>query len=165
MFETYTTVTGRVITDPRHHQTAAGGEVLSFRVACHSRKLDRETGQWADGPTLFLTVSCWRRLAAAAAGVIVKGSPIIARGSLRTNEYQSADGARRSDLEMTATSLGLDLNHPAGERSTADATGGNGGPGEAAPVWGQPPNDEAGAGAAEPVVPLGAEPPPDDAVA
>jgi len=117
MFETYTTVTGRVITEPRRNQTAAGGEVLSFRVACHSRRQDRQTGEWADGPTLFLTVTAWRRLAVGAADVVRKGSSIIAYGQLRTNEYTGSDGARRSDLEMTAVSLGLDLGQRQFDRS------------------------------------------------
>lgn len=109
MFETYTTITGRVISEPRRHRTSGHGEVLSMRVACNSRRRDRETGQWSDGPSLYLTVVCWRRLAASAAEVVQRGSLIIAHGQLRTDEYVAADGGKRSGLEMTAVSLGLDL--------------------------------------------------------
>ncbi len=38
-----------------------------------------------------------------------EGRPIIAHGQLKTNEYVSENGERRSDLEMTATAVGLDL--------------------------------------------------------
>ncbi|GAC57577.1 single-stranded DNA-binding protein [Gordonia hirsuta DSM 44140 = NBRC 16056] len=110
MYETYTTITGRVMNDPRR-RTAGGGQVLSFRVACNSRKRDRETGEWNDGHTLYLTVACWDKLAAAAEGVIQRGSRVIARGQLWTNEYVAADGTNRSDLEMKALAIGLDLAH------------------------------------------------------
>ncbi|MFT3714831.1 MAG: single-stranded DNA-binding protein [Gordonia sp. (in: high G+C Gram-positive bacteria)] len=111
MFETYTTVMGRVITEPRRHETGAHGDVTSFRLASYSRRRDRETGDWIDGPALYLTVVCWRRLAPAVAAAVVKGASIIVHGQLKTNEYVTAEGIKRSDLEMTATSLGLDLAH------------------------------------------------------
>lgn len=110
MYETYTTITGRVMTEPRR-RSAASGQVLSFRVACNSRKRDRETGEWNDGPSLYLTVACWDKLAAAADGVIARGSRVIARGQLRTNEYVAGDGTKRADLEMKVMSIGLDLAH------------------------------------------------------
>lgn len=109
MYETYTTVIGTAITNPRRRQTAAGEDVLSFRMVCNPRRVDKRTGEWVDGPALYLTVSCWRRLIDGVAPVVAKGRPIIAHGQLKTNEYVSDNGERRSDLEMTATAVGLDL--------------------------------------------------------
>lgn len=111
MYETYSTISGRVLTEPRITQTPAHGDVVSLRVACNSRKLDRTTGAWSDGATLYLTIVCWRRLAEVVAQTVRRGSLIIAHGQLRTNEYLGGDGGKRSDLEMTAVSLGLDLAH------------------------------------------------------
>lgn len=129
MYETYTTISGRVATDLRVRQTAAHGEVASFRVACNTRRRDPSTGQWADGATLFLNVSCWRKVAVAVAQTLRRGSPIIAHGHLRTNEYIGADGGKRSELEMTAVSIGLDLAHmPTGPASSGQGPGGPGGP-------------------------------------
>ncbi|GAC69072.1 single-stranded DNA-binding protein [Gordonia soli] len=109
MYETFTTVIGTVVTEPRRRTTSTGEEVISFRVASTSRRLDRERQHWTDGPTLYLTVSCWRRLLTGVGAAIAKGRPIIAHGQIKTNEFQAADGSRRSDLEMTANSIGLDL--------------------------------------------------------
>ncbi|HEY9310758.1 single-stranded DNA-binding protein [Williamsia sp.] len=109
MYETYTTVIGTVISNPRRRQTSAGEEVLSFRMACNSRRLDKRSGEWADGPALYLTVSCWRRLIDGAAPVVAKGRPVIAHGQIKTNEYISDSGERRADLEMTASVIGMDL--------------------------------------------------------
>jgi single-strand DNA-binding protein len=109
MYETYTTVIGTAISDPRRRRTPAGEEVLAFRMACNPRRIDKRNGEWVDGPPLYLTVSCWRRLIDGVAPVVAKGRPVIAHGQIRTNEYVTEDGERRSDLELTATAVGLDL--------------------------------------------------------
>ncbi|UAK38684.1 single-stranded DNA-binding protein [Gordonia bronchialis] len=109
MFETYTTIIGTVVSEPKRRQTSTGEDVISFRVACNSRRIDKRTGEWTDGPALYLTVSCWRRLLVGVAEAIAKGRPIIAHGQIKTNEYPMPDGSRRNDLEMTAVSVGLDL--------------------------------------------------------
>lgn len=109
MYETYTTVIGNVVSDPRRRKTSNGDEVISFRVACNSRRLDKANNVWSDGPTLFLTISCWRRLLAGVGLAVAKGRPIIAHGQIKTKEYVAADGTKRQDLEMSAVSVGLDL--------------------------------------------------------
>lgn len=109
MFETYATVIGTVVSEPQRRSTPSGAEVLSFRMASNSRRMDRGTGEWTDGPTLYLTVSCWRRLVDGAAGAVGKGRPVIVHGQIRTNSYVTGDGERRADLEMKADTVGLDL--------------------------------------------------------
>ncbi|WP_207390415.1 single-stranded DNA-binding protein [Rhodococcus sp. ABRD24] len=109
MYETHGTVVGTVITDPVKRETTTGEEVMSFRMASNVRRRDRESGEWIDGGTLYLTVSCWRRLVQGVGASLMKGDPIIAHGELRTNEYKTRDGEPRSDLEMRASSVGPDL--------------------------------------------------------
>jgi single-strand DNA-binding protein len=57
---------------------------------------------------LYLSVSCWRRLAENAAS-LVKGDPVIVRGKLRTREWTTEQGERRSVVELEADSIGPDL--------------------------------------------------------
>lgn len=109
MYETHTAVVGTVITDPVKRETGTGEEVMSFRMASNVRRRDRESGEWVDGGTLYLTVSCWRRLVQGVGASLMKGDPIIAHGELRTNEYKTRDGEFRSDLEMRASAVGPDL--------------------------------------------------------
>ncbi|HRC51375.1 MAG TPA: single-stranded DNA-binding protein [Gordonia sp. (in: high G+C Gram-positive bacteria)] len=108
MFETAMTVVGNCITEPVMRPTSAG-DVTSFRMASNSRRRDSETGDWANDKTLYLTVSCWRKLAMGVAASVEKGRPIIVTGHVHTSEYVGADGQMRTSLEMTATSVGLDL--------------------------------------------------------
>lgn len=109
MYETYSTVVGRVITDPRRSRMANGDEVISFRVASNTRRRDRATGEWIDGHSLFLTVSCWQRLVNGVASAIEKGRPVIVHGAIHTNSYTTSDGESRTELELIADSVGLDL--------------------------------------------------------
>ncbi|WFR74288.1 single-stranded DNA-binding protein [Prescottella defluvii] len=109
MYETQAAVVGTVITDPVKRETGGGEEVMSFRMASNVRRRDRESGESVDGGTLYLTVSCWRRLVQGVGATLMKGDPIIAYGELRTNEYRTRDGEPRSDLEMRASAVGPDL--------------------------------------------------------
>ncbi|OZD04679.1 single-stranded DNA-binding protein [Rhodococcus sp. 06-235-1A] len=109
MYEAQCAVVGTVITNPVKRSTPTGDEVLSFRMASNARRQDRTTGEWTDGGTLYLTVTCWRRLVRGVGASLMKGDPIIAYGQLRTNEYTNRDGVERSDLEMRASAVGPDL--------------------------------------------------------
>ncbi|MDJ0394457.1 single-stranded DNA-binding protein [Rhodococcus sp. G-MC3] len=109
MYEAQCAVVGTVITNPVKRVTSSGEEVLSFRMASNARRQDRATGEWTDGGTLFLTVTCWRRLVKGVGGSLMKGDAVLAYGQLRTNEYTTREGVERSGLEMTATAVGPDL--------------------------------------------------------
>jgi len=91
MYETHATVVGTVITNPVKRQTTSGEEVLSFRMASNTRRKDAVTGEWTDGATLYLTVSCWRRLVTGVGASIMKGDPVMVAGELRTNEYTTKE--------------------------------------------------------------------------
>lgn len=107
MFETPITVVGRIITDSRR-RVVAGQEVISFRVASNSRRRTAE-GTWEPGQTLYITVNCWGKLVTGVGAALYKGAPIIAVGTVHTNEYEDRDGIKRSSLEMRATAVGPDL--------------------------------------------------------
>lgn len=107
MNETLTTVRGTIVSEPR---TRHAGEdaVISLRIACNNRYLDREAGEWKTSSTLYLTVHCWGRLATAVGGRLVIGDGVIVQGRLSSNEFER-DGVRRNDLEMRAVAIGADM--------------------------------------------------------
>ena len=77
-------------------------------MASNSRRRDSETGDWANDKTLYLTVSCWRKLAMGWRHRWRRGARSSSPATC-TSEYVGADGQMRTSLEMTATSVGLDL--------------------------------------------------------
>ncbi|MFB8007710.1 single-stranded DNA-binding protein [Nocardia sp. NPDC056000] len=109
MYEANTAVIGRVVTHPSRRALPNGEQVLSFRLASTTRRFDAASGEWVDGGTLYLTVTCWRKLVEGVEASLQRGDPVIAYGQLRSNEYTTRDGMERNDLEMCATALGPDL--------------------------------------------------------
>ena len=109
MKETPVTVVGTLVSDMRPRRVGPDGTlVLNFRVACNERRFDKASESWVDGESLYLSVNCWRRLAENAAS-LVKGDPVIVRGKLRTREWTTEQGERRSVVELEANAVGPDL--------------------------------------------------------
>ena len=109
MRETPVTVVGTLVSDMRPRRVGPDGTlVLNFRIACNERRFDSASESWVDGESLYLSASCWRRLAENAAS-LVKGDPVIVRGKLRTREWSTEQGERRSVVELEATAIGPDL--------------------------------------------------------
>ena len=109
MRETPVTVVGTLASDMKPRRVGPDGTlVLNFRVACNERRYDKASESWVNGESLYLSVSCWRRLAENVAS-LVKGDPVIVRGKLRTREWSTEQGERRSVVELEATAVGPDL--------------------------------------------------------
>jgi single-strand DNA-binding protein len=120
---------GFVASEPAFKRIAGGTSTAKLRVAYTERRFNRETGEWADGPTSFVTVLCWRTLADNVAVCLRKGEPVLVRGRLRVREYEGKEGASRIAVEVEARGGAL-LPHPA--RAGRDGSRERGGPGRSA---------------------------------
>jgi single-strand DNA-binding protein len=108
MNETMVTVVGNVISDVHKRDTQAGVPLATFRMVSNERRFDKVTGQWIDGDRLYLSVTCWRRLALGVLTSLEKGDPVVVRGRLFTRNYE-IEGHRRTVTELEAYQLGPDL--------------------------------------------------------
>jgi len=108
--DTQVTLCGYVAKEPMFKTFGNGTSFAKFRMAFTDRRRDRQTGEWSDGGTTFLAVKCFRRLAENVAGSLRKGEPVMVSGRMYTHEYTSADGQKRSELQVDASSIGHDLN-------------------------------------------------------
>ncbi|RYQ36316.1 single-stranded DNA-binding protein [Bifidobacterium pseudolongum] len=151
-------VEGNLTADPEYRTTQSGKTVANVRVAANESRRDERTGQWEQVDACFLNVVCWPPLSdnMQATG-LVKGSPVIVAGRLRTRQWQDEQGQPHSRLELAASSIGPDLRRgvaqfrktgsgagssngyaqgaPSGYRGGASATGAQA---PAADPWGQP---------------------------
>ena len=110
MNETPVTIVGTVVRDLRGRRVGDdGATVVNLRIAANERRFDKETGQWGDGDSLYITVTCWRRLAENVLASLVKGDPVVVTGKLRTRDFEGKDGESRSVTEMEASAVGADL--------------------------------------------------------
>ena len=114
---------GYVAREPRFRFTTRGISSVSLRVACTPRWVDRETGEWTDGETSFVTVLCWRTLADNVAKCLHKGEPVLVKGRLHVRPYEK-DGVSRLAVEIEATSVGHDLARGRGQLPAAPAARG-----------------------------------------
>jgi single-strand DNA-binding protein len=109
MNEAHISLTGYVASEPRIKTIREGLQNLSMRVAWTPRWLDRATGEWADGNTSYVTVTCWRKLADNAAVCLRKGDPVVVKGRLSIRSYDDKQGVPRTQVDVDASSIGHDL--------------------------------------------------------
>ncbi|MET7811761.1 single-stranded DNA-binding protein [Streptomyces sp. NPDC005395] len=99
------TLVGNVVANPELRFTPSGAPVANFRVASTPRTFDRQTNEWKDGDTLFLSVSVWRQQAENVAESIKRGDRVIVVGRLGQRQYEK-DGERKSSYEIQAEEVG-----------------------------------------------------------
>jgi single-strand DNA-binding protein len=107
MPDTFVSLVGNLTDDPEVRFTPAGTQVGSFRLAVTPRV--REGEQWKDGDTSFFRINVWRELAANAAESLHKGDRALVLGRLKTRTWETAEGERRSVVEVEAEEVGPSL--------------------------------------------------------
>lgn len=107
--EAQVSFTGYVATEPAFKLLDDGTSITTLRVASTPRRFNRQTGEWADGQTSFMSVACWRKLGENVAMCLRKGEPVVVVGTMRVRHYNAKDGSPRLDVEVEASSIGHDL--------------------------------------------------------
>lgn len=92
---------GRLVADPELRYTQKGAPVCDFRVASSRRYKNRETGETQED-TLFINVVAWRRQAELANDFLKKGSAVLIEGKLRSRQWESNQGEKRTAIEVVA---------------------------------------------------------------
>ena len=115
--ETVITVVGNLVDDPELRFTPAGAAVAKFRVASTPRTFDRQTNEWKDGESLFLTCSVWRKAAENVAESLARGTRVIVQGRLKQRSYEDREGVKRTVYELDVDEVGVSL-----ARATAKVT-------------------------------------------
>ncbi len=90
---------------PELRHTATGHTVLRCRLATTERWTDRE-GE-AQERTDWHTVVVWGRRGEALSRLLAKGQRVSVEGRLRSRQWQTPEGERRSGVEVEATEVVL----------------------------------------------------------
>jgi len=109
--ETVICVVGNLTADPELRYTQSGLAVANFTIASTPRNFDRASSEWKDGEALFLRASCWREFAEHVASSLAKGSRVVAQGRLRQRSYETAEGEKRTSLELELDEIGPSLRY------------------------------------------------------
>ena len=140
------TLIGNITRDPELRFTASGQATTTFGVAVNRRWQNRQTNEWEEA-TSFFDVVCWRDLADNVADSLGKGARVIVTGRLEQRSWETAEGEKRSKVEIVADEVGPSLRWATAKVEKTDRRA----PSEAAagrPVANEPP--AGGDGAEEP---------------
>jgi single-strand DNA-binding protein len=107
--ETVIHMIGHAGTDVDYRQVGNGTDLSTFRLASTPRRYDRNSDQYVDGTTTWITVQCWRSLGLHVRDAVRRGDPLVVIGKLRTEEW-TKDDQRYSRMVLEALALGHDLN-------------------------------------------------------
>ncbi|GAA2383939.1 single-stranded DNA-binding protein [Streptomyces glaucosporus] len=138
--ETVITVVGNLVDDPELRFTPSGAAVAKFRVASTPRTFDRQTNEWKDGESLFLTCSVWRQAAENVAESLTKGTRVIVQGRLKQRSYEDREGVKRTVFELDVDEVGPSLRNATAKVTKTTGRGGQGGGGG----WGGGPGQQGG---------------------
>ncbi|MFD4529420.1 single-stranded DNA-binding protein [Streptomyces sp. NPDC058470] len=125
--ETVITVVGNLVDDPELRFTPSGAAVAKFRVASTPRTFDRQTNEWKDGESLFLTCSVWRQAAENVAESLQRGMRVIVQGRLKQRSYEDREGVKRTVYELDVEEVGASLKSATAKVTKTTGRGGQGG--------------------------------------
>jgi single-strand DNA-binding protein len=125
--DTQITIIGNLVDDPQLRYTPTGQAVANFRVASTPRFMDRQTNEWKDGDSLFLTCNVWRQAAENVAESLQRGMRVIVSGRLRQRSYETKEGEKRTVYEVEVDEVGPSLRNASAKVVRASrGTGGQG---------------------------------------
>jgi|SRR5215207_1121841 len=129
--ETVVTLVGNLVDDPELRFTPSGAAVANFRVASTPRTYDRQSGEWKDGESLFLSCSVWRQAAENVAESLQRGMRVIVQGRLKSRSYDDREGNKRTVFEIDVDEVGPSLRSATAKvtRAMRSGAGGEGGGG------------------------------------
>jgi single-strand DNA-binding protein len=104
--DTNITVVGNLVADPELRFTPSGAAVANFRVASTPRFFDKNSNEWRDGDSLFLSCSVWRQYAENVAESLQKGMRVIVMGRLKQRSYETQQGEKRTVFEIEVDEVG-----------------------------------------------------------
>jgi single-strand DNA-binding protein len=146
--DTTITITGNMVNDPELRYTPTGQAVATFRVASTPRFMDRNTNEWKDGESLFLSCNVWRQAAENVAESLTRGMRVIVSGRLKQRSYETKEGEKRTVYEIEVDEVGPSLRNASAKVTKAARRSG---PPDSVPAGGDPWAAESGSdGPAEP---------------
>jgi single-strand DNA-binding protein len=174
--DTVITVIGNLVDDPELRFTPSGKPVANFRIASTPRTFDRQANEWKDGETLWLSCAAWGPMGENVAETLQRGNRVIVQGRLKSRQYETREGEKRTAFEIDVEEVGPSLRSATAKVTKTTRQGGQqggysgggqqqgGGYGQPADdPWAKPAQQQGGAPAndpwATPGVPGNEEPP------
>jgi single-strand DNA-binding protein len=117
------TMTGNLTSDPELKFLPQGAARVGFRIACGERKKDATTGEWVDGDTTFINVTCWRNLAENVAESLKKGDTVTVLGRLRSRTVEDPEKGKATYFDVDADDVSVSLRRATAKPAKAASNG------------------------------------------
>jgi len=124
--DTAITIAGNLVSDPELRYTPTGQAVATFRVASTPRFMDRQTNEWKDGESLFLSCNVWRQAAENVAESLQRGMRVIVQGRLKQRSYETKEGEKRTVYEIEVDEVGPSLRNASDKVTETQRSGRSG---------------------------------------
>lgn len=105
------TVVGNLTADPSLRFDPQGRPQAKFNVAVSRRRYDRQTNEWVDADTTFMTCEVWGDEAEHVAESLVKGQRVVVTGRLQTKRWTTKDDQKRERIELRVDDVGVSLKY------------------------------------------------------
>jgi len=125
--DTVITLVGNLVDDPELRFTPSGAAVAKFRIASTPRFLDKQTNEWKDGESLFLSCNVWRQAAENVAESLQRGMRVIVQGRLKQRSYETKEGEKRTVYELEVDEIGPSLRYATAKVQKMSRSSGGGG--------------------------------------
>lgn len=120
------TLIGNITRDPELRFTPSGQATASFGLAVNRRWQNRQTQEWEEA-TSFFDIVCWREQAENASESLARGSRVIVTGRLEQRSWETAEGEKRSKVEVVADEIGPSLRWATAQITKNERRGAEGG--------------------------------------
>jgi single-strand DNA-binding protein len=131
--DTVITYVGHLGKDPELKYTPTGQARAIFSVGATPRRFNRQTNDWENGDTLWLTCVTWRQMAENVAETLQRGMRVLVQGRLKQRSYETREGEKRTVYEIEVDEVAPSL-RGATAKVSRTARSKPGGGGDASPA-------------------------------
>lgn len=111
------TINGNLVADPVLKTLPSGTVLCDMRVAVNGRS--KKEGKWVDRPNFF-NVKVWGPQGKSAASALSKGRTVVIGGRLEWREWSTTEGAKKSAVDVVASTVQYLGGKPKTEPAEAD---------------------------------------------
>ncbi|MFF7476611.1 single-stranded DNA-binding protein [Streptomyces sp. NPDC008092] len=115
--------TARLIDTPELRFSGAGKAVVRVRLAFNARRKD-DSGNWVDGDTFYIDGKAFDQHAERIAESLEKGMEVVVAGRLKTDQWTTREGEKRSGPSLLLDAIGPSLRYATAQVTKAGSGGG-----------------------------------------
>lgn len=104
------TIAGNLTSDPEVRQDRNGKSVCRIRIASTSRRFNKDTKEYEDGPVNYISCVAFGAMADNIASTLSKGMRVVVHGELKQDDWTDKEsGVAKTDKSVLIDDIGPSL--------------------------------------------------------